>query len=235
MLPEGCSTEGPEGAVKAAPGLESLLITPNSENVDTVTKMADDETQPTLLIPPVSSCQYSSFEALLFNISSSILSPLFLIFCVLVPAILSAIPVLAWAIWSYVQFKDPNRWRPFYEEEKERRYMDTGKIVSDIGYYARRVGLDCEEFKIETEDGYILTMQHLIDKRPGAVPSNRTISPDLTDGQINTLCCACMDCYKLPGRCVLMTIHLSLSSCARAAMMYGWEIIGDISNPSTGF
>ncbi|OQU93704.1 alpha/beta-hydrolase lipase domain-containing protein [Cladophialophora immunda] len=35
------------------------------------------------------------------------------------------------------------------------------KLVCDIRYYARRVGLDAEEFKVQTEDGFILTLWHI--------------------------------------------------------------------------
>ncbi|PGH16166.1 hypothetical protein AJ79_01933 [Helicocarpus griseus UAMH5409] len=34
-------------------------------------------------------------------------------------------------------------------------------ILCDISYYARRVGLDAETFKVQTEDGAVLTMWHL--------------------------------------------------------------------------
>ena len=36
-------------------------------------------------------------------------------------------------------------------------------LVCDVGYYARRVGLDTEEFKVQTEDGFIITLWHLYD------------------------------------------------------------------------
>lgn len=35
------------------------------------------------------------------------------------------------------------------------------KIVCDIRYYARRVGLDAEEFRVQTEDGFIITLWHI--------------------------------------------------------------------------
>ncbi|KAJ9615557.1 hypothetical protein H2200_001632 [Cladophialophora chaetospira] len=35
------------------------------------------------------------------------------------------------------------------------------KLVCDIRYYARRVGLDAERFKVQTEDGFILELWHL--------------------------------------------------------------------------
>ncbi|CRG91688.1 hypothetical protein PISL3812_08739 [Talaromyces islandicus] len=34
-------------------------------------------------------------------------------------------------------------------------------IVCDISYYARRVGLDCEMFHVQTEDGFILELWHV--------------------------------------------------------------------------
>ena len=34
-------------------------------------------------------------------------------------------------------------------------------LVCDVGYYARRVGLDMEEYKVQTEDGYIIDLWHL--------------------------------------------------------------------------
>ena len=37
------------------------------------------------------------------------------------------------------------------------------KLVPDIGYYARRIGLDVEEYKIETEDGFLISLQRVFD------------------------------------------------------------------------
>jgi pimeloyl-ACP methyl ester carboxylesterase len=34
-------------------------------------------------------------------------------------------------------------------------------LVCDVGYYARRVGLDIEEFKVQTEDGFIIILWHV--------------------------------------------------------------------------
>ncbi|KAJ5698720.1 hypothetical protein N7462_000725 [Penicillium macrosclerotiorum] len=34
-------------------------------------------------------------------------------------------------------------------------------IVSDVAYYARRVGLDVETFRVQTEDGFIITLWHV--------------------------------------------------------------------------
>lgn len=37
------------------------------------------------------------------------------------------------------------------------------KIVQDVGYYARRVGLDSKEVKVQTEDGHVLVLWHVFD------------------------------------------------------------------------
>lgn len=34
-------------------------------------------------------------------------------------------------------------------------------LICDVGYYARRVGLDIEEFKVQTEDGFIIDLWHV--------------------------------------------------------------------------
>lgn len=53
------------------------------------------------------------------------------------------------------------------DEEKiqDNKYEPTegGKdaLICDVGYYARRVGLDVEEFKVQTEDGFIIILWHL--------------------------------------------------------------------------
>lgn len=38
-------------------------------------------------------------------------------------------------------------------------------IVCDVGYYARRCGLDVEEFEVQTEDGFIIDLWHVYDPR----------------------------------------------------------------------
>lgn len=34
-------------------------------------------------------------------------------------------------------------------------------IICDVGYYARRVGLDMEEFQVQTEDGFVIKLWHI--------------------------------------------------------------------------
>ncbi|KAH6670030.1 alpha/beta-hydrolase [Halenospora varia] len=88
-------------------------------------------------------------------------------------------------------FRNPDKKRPFYEEEKKRKIQrakeekawkkksdteqDAGQgefvpteggpdpIVCDVSYYARRVGLGVEFFKVQTEDGFIIDLWHVYD------------------------------------------------------------------------
>jgi pimeloyl-ACP methyl ester carboxylesterase len=36
-------------------------------------------------------------------------------------------------------------------------------LICDVGYYARRVGLDIEEYKVQTEDGFVIDLWHVYD------------------------------------------------------------------------
>lgn len=47
------------------------------------------------------------------------------------------------------------------EKEFEPTEGGSDPILCDVGYYARRVGLDMEEYKVQTEDGFIITLWHL--------------------------------------------------------------------------
>ncbi|KAK5230896.1 hypothetical protein LTR72_000076 [Exophiala xenobiotica] len=54
------------------------------------------------------------------------------------------------------------------------------KLVCDIRYYARRVSLDAEEFRVQTEDGFIITLWHVYDPSeytPSAEADRRAKSP----------------------------------------------------------
>ncbi|KAH0536005.1 hypothetical protein FGG08_007104 [Glutinoglossum americanum] len=50
------------------------------------------------------------------------------------------------------------------------------KLVCDIGYYARRVGLDVEEFKVETQDGFLIVLWHVYDPKEYSPSSGDTKS-----------------------------------------------------------
>lgn len=55
-------------------------------------------------------------------------------------------------------------------------------IVCDVGYYARRVGLDVEEFKVHTEDGFIIELWHVynpMEYLPVSVEKRGPHTPDV--------------------------------------------------------
>jgi len=58
-----------------------------------------------------------------------------------------------------------------HEEEasQDEEFVPTegGKdpLVCDVGYYARRVGLDVEEHKVQTEDGFIIVLLHVFNPK----------------------------------------------------------------------
>ncbi|EXJ56763.1 hypothetical protein A1O7_07107 [Cladophialophora yegresii CBS 114405] len=52
------------------------------------------------------------------------------------------------------------------------------KLVCDIRYYARRVGLDAEQFKVQTEDGFILTLWHIYNPKEYKPKADSGREPD---------------------------------------------------------
>ena len=135
--------------------------------------------------PPTTLRNLQSFA---FQFTSTILSLAFLGIIVL-GSIFTSIPLLFHHIFLRLTFRDPDARRPFHEEEKRRRiarmesarewkrrrksnlpkqdyeYEPTegGKdpLICDVGYYARRVGLDVEEYNVQTEDGFIINLWHI--------------------------------------------------------------------------
>ena len=63
----------------------------------------------------------------------------------------------------------------------DREYVPTeggpDPLVCDVSYYARRVGLDCETFQVQTEDGFIIELLHLYNPREYEAQSERSRSP----------------------------------------------------------
>ncbi|KAI5776098.1 Alpha/Beta hydrolase protein [Geopyxis carbonaria] len=126
-------------------------------------------------------------QCLFFRASSGVLSLAFL-GVIVMGAVAETLPGAAARAWERVRGRDPDRGRPFLAVERERareRKQDeaawearggvadeeTGRrgvggrdeLRCDIAYYARRVGLECETFTVETEDGFLLEMQHVWD------------------------------------------------------------------------
>lgn len=135
----------------------------------------DPEERVVLPFPPKPE-GHSSLTSWSYRIASGALSTFFLVFFVLAGALIKAIPSGLWILWSWATFSNPDRYRPFFEQEKERKRLKTGRMKADISYYAGLVDLGCEEMKVETEDGYILTMQRIVDDRPEGVNSRRILT-----------------------------------------------------------
>jgi Partial alpha/beta-hydrolase lipase region len=130
-----------------------------------------DEAVSNPLFPPLP-VHYSFATIQLYRFLSMILSVVFLSI-VMLGAMVKTIPSIWWVTWSRLRFKDPNRLRPFHQQEKERRHIDKGKLKCDIGYYAQRVNLESDETEIVTEDGFILTIQHIVDRSTGSTDWKR--------------------------------------------------------------
>jgi len=140
-----------------------------------------------------------------FRISSAILSFLFLLVIIL-GAIFTSIPGWIEHVWLRLTFRNPYKRRPFYHEEEKRRKArrleekawkklvgnnENGKdadefvpleggpdpLKCDVRLYARRVGLDCEIFEVQTEDGFIIELWHLYNPRDYKPATERERSP----------------------------------------------------------
>jgi len=58
-------------------------------------------------------------------------------------------------------------------------------IICNVGYYARRVGLDVEEFKVQTEDGFIINLWHVynpLELTPLSAEERAARGPDVFTG-----------------------------------------------------
>ena len=163
-------------------------------------------------------------QSLTFRVVSFLLSFAFLTIVIL-GAIFTSLPTLAGVGLMHIVRLDPDKRRPFYDEEVRRRKVreeldrvwqarprsgrgreeaadgddnprtdDTefepteggpDPIVCDIGYYARRVGLDAEEYEVQTEDGFIISLWHIYnpkEHRPAPAERRRHRSPEVFSG-----------------------------------------------------
>lgn len=71
---------------------------------------------------------------------------------------------------------------------EEFKPLEGGKdpIVCDLGYYARRVGLDIETYKVQTEDGFIIGLWHVYDPKeytPAPESERAFRDPDVFNSQ----------------------------------------------------
>ena len=64
------------------------------------------------------------------------------------------------------------------QEDGEYEPTEGGKdpLICDVGYYARRVGLDAETYEVMTEDGFVIELIHLYNPKeyPRTSPSQRS-------------------------------------------------------------
>ena len=75
------------------------------------------------------------------------------------------------------------------DESDDDNWLQEGgedRLVCDIGYYARRVGLDVEEFAVQTEDGFILSLWHIFDPREYRAQSASVIREGLAAEEGNS-------------------------------------------------
>jgi hypothetical protein len=153
---------------------DSARSTPDQHPDEAGTPPIADEALPEPFLAP-KLAESSIGAKIIYWISSALLSFIFL--CIVVSfAMVKTVASIFWVLGSWIRFKDPNRFRPFYEEEKKRRKFDTGKLKCDIAYYAKREGLDCEEMKVETEDGFILTIDHITDPSLGSESKSKSFA-----------------------------------------------------------
>ncbi|KAL2822798.1 Alpha/Beta hydrolase protein [Aspergillus cavernicola] len=133
---------------------------------------------------------FDTIRYLAIRFISFILSLLFLL-VIVVGALFRGVWVLLVKASHVSRGKGPRAQRRFLEEEQARRLdrktssrrwklrqekreadeegpedcppLEGGKdpVVGDVAYYARRVGLDVETFKVQTEDGFVLTLWHV--------------------------------------------------------------------------
>ena len=135
-----------------------------------------------------------NIQCILFRFTSFFLSLAFLAVIVL-GALFTSIPGFCTKVFYRLTLRNHEATRPFYNEEVRRRRMrketerawkrgrsqdNTDEVDGngftpteggpdalrcDVGYYARRVGLDVEEFQVQTEDGFILDLWHVYDPK----------------------------------------------------------------------
>lgn len=133
-------------------------------------------------------------QCLFLRISSFFLSLAFLAVIVL-GALFTSAPAFASKLLHTVTLRDADQQRPFHQEEKRRAAIrrqsqqsweqrasasqlgedeegdfhptqgGRDPIVCDVGYYARRVGLDVETYEVQTEDGFVLELWHVFDPK----------------------------------------------------------------------
>lgn len=92
-------------------------------------------------------------------------------------------------------------------------------LVCDVGYYARRVGLDVEEFKVQTEDGFVIELWHVYNPREHS-PSPEShrdhqapiVLPEISEQESGANIDSSSFCSKGKSRYPVLLIHGLLQS-----------------------
>ncbi|GME26903.1 AB-hydrolase-associated lipase region [Neofusicoccum parvum] len=225
MPVEGRTREAKDGTVHGARPSRASIDSRQSEKADAPLREAVPVSKTNPLFPPLPVYGppglMRDLQCFAFRVSAAILSFGFL-WVIMMGSLFTSIPLLMKYIWRILTFRDPNKYRPFYEEEKRRKAarreadaawkkhkkhdqaIDRGfpdkedtpgeneefvpteggpdPLVCDVGYYARRVGLDCETFNVQTEDGFIIELWHIYNPReyrPASTPVRAPHSPNV--------------------------------------------------------
>jgi len=183
------------------------------------------------LFPPVPlygpSSPIRTIQCYFFRFSSFFLSLAFLCTIVL-GAMFTSVPSFTRRLCLQCMQKDPDASRPFYKEERKRKaqrqqdimaYNNSSKVdqykgpdplICGARYYARREGLDLETYEVQTEDGFIIELQHVYDPKSHQELSEkrrRYQSPDIfnTDPEQDKK-------YDLPKQYPVLLMHGLLQS-----------------------
>ena len=69
-----------------------------------------------------------------------------------------------------------------HDTEFEPTESGPDSIICDVGHYARRVGLDVEEYEVQTEDGFLIDLWHIYNPKeysPASATHRRHRGPDV--------------------------------------------------------
>lgn len=85
--------------------------------------------------------------------------------------------------WEAVKYTVPEE-KPLRHRTEEFVPTEGGPdpLVCDVGYYARRIGLDAETFQVQTEDGFIIDLWHIYDpavQEPKSEAAHEPLSPSI--------------------------------------------------------
>lgn len=146
-----------------------------------------------VLEPPEKHAKHSAFSNLIHIFFSAIGSFLFLT--------LLLIGAMTHHVRDVVSGREkqnaPNKENsvPNYTVREPYPDMKNLKVTKDLRYYALQLGLDLEEYKIETEDGYILTLHRLINPNLTEDERNNTTPCLLQHGLL-----LCSGAWLVPGK-----------------------------------